>query len=113
MGLKLFMNFRGMFSMFVPNQWADPTFLTFVKEYWEFNFKEKYQNVTVTVVFYITADNLEVMQDILVYFEIAGGQVIPRLLLGKKMSKINNAIFFAGNPAAWRKAAETGSIEGL
>ncbi len=99
--------------MFTPIQWADPAFLTFVKEYWEFNFKEKFKNVTVTIVFYIAPDNAEVTQDILVHFEVAGGQITPRLLLGKKMSKMTNAIFFAGNPATWRKAAQTGSIEAL
>ncbi len=102
-----------MSFMFTPSQWADPTFLTFVKEYWEFNFKQKFPNVTVTVVFYIAPDNVEVKQDILVYFEVAGGQVTPRLLLGKKMEKVINAIFFAGNPDTWKKVAQTGSIEPL
>ncbi len=99
--------------MFTPSQWADPTFLTFVKEYWEFNFKEKYKFVTVTVVFYIAPDNAEVLQDILVHFEVAGGRVTPRLLLGKKMAKTPNAIFFAGNPVQWRTVAQTGSVEPL
>ncbi len=99
--------------MFAPSQWADPTFLTFVKEYWEFNFREKYKHVTITVVFYIVPDNAEVLQDILVHFEVAGGQVTPRLLLGKKMAKTPNAIFFAGNPAQWRTVAQTGSVEPL
>ncbi len=69
--------------------------------------------MTVTVVLYIAPDDAEVLQDILLYLEVAGGQVVPRLLLGKKISKMTNAIFFAGSPSAWRTVAQSGITQSL
>ncbi len=96
--------------MFRADQWADPVFLTFIKEYWEYNYRiqrEKIGNVAFTLVIQVIADGQSVKEDILTSLEIVNGTLMPWVEREKKLVPFPNGVFITGSPAAWSVVSKT------
>jgi hypothetical protein len=102
--------------MLRADQLADPVFLTFIKEYWEYNYRiqsEKIGNVAFTVAIQVLADGQSVKEDILTSLEIQNGTLAPWVEREKKLVPFPNGVFMTGSPAAWAEVSKTMKFQGI
>ncbi|MBD3353932.1 MAG: hypothetical protein GF364_20790 [Candidatus Lokiarchaeota archaeon] len=85
-----------------PEQFQNINYLTMLKEYWDTNFSEKYQQFSGYEVYHITPDFVSLNKDIIIIMEIVFGQMTPHLLVGvNDIDTLKNSVVTEGPPGFW------------
>ena len=93
-------------AKFSATAWADPTFLAFIKEYWEYNHGAKHRDVAMTFIAHVKPDGQTVKDRIVAYFDVQDGTCKPYLVMNKLPHYLINSFEMAGTPADWRRAVD-------